>query len=190
MIYRCAEIMTAWLVKYNAIDSEDKELYEYAIFSILFTFSPLLLSIIIGLLIGRLWECVVLIIPFLFIRKFSGGFHAKKAWICLICSSTLLVFCTIVSSYIEYGLGLAMVTLAAITILVLCSPIDSESRRLSQEEKKSCKIATIIITFFFAFIDLILYLLQKETYAVCISLGIILTAGLQIPCLFHRTRSK
>ena len=86
-----------------------------------------------------------------FIRKFSGGFHAKKAWVCLICSSTLLVFCTIVSSYIEYGLGLAMVTLAAITILVLCSPIDSESRRLSQEEKKSCKIATIIMTFFFRF---------------------------------------
>ena len=83
-----------------------------------------------------------------------------------------------------------MVTLAAITILVLCSPIDSESRRLSQEEKKSCKIATIIMTFFFAFIDLMLYLFQKETYAVCISLGIILTAGLQIPCLFQRTRSK
>lgn len=182
--------MTAWLIKYNAVDSEDKELYEYAIFSVLFTFSPLLLSIIIGLLIGRLKQCVILIIPFLFIRKFSGGFHAKKAWVCLICSSTLLVFGTIVSSYIKYNLGFAMVTLVAIAILVFFSPIDSESRRLSQEEKKSCKIATIIITFFFAFVDLLLYLFQQETYAVCISLGIILTAGLQVPCLFQRTESE
>ena len=118
-------------------------------------------------------------------RKFCGGYHAKKAWYCLIISSVLLVTCTIISSYINYNYALVIITMIAMVSLIICSPVDSENRRLSQEEKKCCKIATIIIAFIFFGIDLILYLCQQETYAVCIAIGIILVAGLQIPCIFR-----
>ena len=186
----CAKAVTAWLVRWDAIDSDDSELYEYAIYSILFTFSPLLFAIVVGFFLGRPKECMVIILPFLFIRKFSGGFHAKKAWICFVCSSVLLVLCTVISSCIKSSPILWMVTIAAMISLMLCSPIDSENRRLSEEEKKCCKIATIIIVFFFGILDFVLYLCQKETYAVCISIGIILTAGLQIPCMLKKAGNK
>ncbi|MBQ4523730.1 MAG: accessory gene regulator B family protein [Lachnospiraceae bacterium] len=190
MIFRCAEVLVAWLIQYDAINSDDRELYEYAVYSILFTVSPLLLAGMIGFMIGRIGECIVVILPFMFIRKFSGGYHAKKAWVCFIISSVLLVLCTLMSSYIKFDYGLVIVMVIAMVSLMVCSPVDSENRRLSREEKKCCKIATIIIALIFLGIDLILYLCQQETYAICISIGIILAAGLQIPCIFRMINSK
>ena len=190
MFYRCAEVVASWMIRYDAINPDDRELYEYAIYSILFTLSPLILAGMIGFFIGRLGECIVVILPFTLLRKFCGGYHAKKAWYCLIISSVLLVTCTIISSYINYNYALVIITMIAMVSLIICSPVDSENRRLSQEEKKCCKIATIIIAFIFFGIDLILYLCQQETYAVCIAIGIILVAGLQIPCIFRMNHSK
>lgn len=190
MIYRFAEVVVSWMVRYDAINPDDRELYEYALYSILFTMSPLFLAGMIGFFIGRFGESFVVILPFTFIRKFSGGYHARKAWYCLIISSVLLVTCTIISSYIKYNYGLIITTMIAMVSLMLHSPVDSENRRLSQEEKKCCKIATIIITLFFYGMNLVLYLCQQETYAICISIGIILVAGLQIPCIVRVKNSK
>ena len=73
------ENISAWLIKHDAIKSEDKELYEYAIYSFFITISPLFLVILISGIMGKLFEGIVVIIPFMVLRKFSGGFHAKKA---------------------------------------------------------------------------------------------------------------
>ena len=90
MIIKCANKMTEWLVQRQVIEDSDRELYEYATISLLTTLFPFMLTIIIGLLMKRLVESMVIIIPFMLIRKFSGGFHAKRMLTCLISSTILL----------------------------------------------------------------------------------------------------
>ena len=63
------------------------------------------------------------------------------------------------------------------------SPIDSENRRLSVDERKEYKITTISMTTIFVAIYGVLLYAEFRIYAICITEGIILTAMLQIPCI-------
>lgn len=86
----CTCKIVEWLINHDAIKSEDKELYEYALYSLWLLATPLFLAIIIGGCLGGVKEGIIIVIPFMLIRKFSGGYHAKHLWICLIGSTILL----------------------------------------------------------------------------------------------------
>ena len=184
MISWCARGITGWLIRCGAVRESDRELYVYAAYSFLITVSPLFLTILIGTLLGKTWQSIVLILPFLLIRKFSGGVHAKHAIVCFIC--LLLLLCIELSGHIEGGSTLAAVTAAAMVSLFLLSPVDSKNRRLDEDEKRRYRVVTGILTTAFGLLAAVLFFCGWENASVCISLGIILTAGLQIPCIISR----
>lgn len=103
-------------------------------YSILLSLSPLLLAIGFGIGMGCVGRSVMIIMPFVIIRKFSGGYHTKHAWSCLIWSCLLLVLCMVLSFHIKCGWVLALITVGAVRSLICFSPIDNENRVLSQEE--------------------------------------------------------
>lgn len=179
--------ISAWLIKHNAIESEDRELYEYAIYSFIITFSPLFLVLLISSIIGKLLEGIVIIIPFMVLRKFSGGFHAKKAGTCFISSCILLFLCINAASYIICNYVLKILTLGAAISLCILSPVDSENRRLTDTEKVVYKKTTRFIVIFFIAVFILLLIAEKEEYAICIAIGLILSACLQLPCIIFRT---
>lgn len=182
MIARCAEGITGWLIRYGAVKESDRELYVYAAYSFLITISPLFLTAAIGTLLGKTWQSIVLILPFLVIRKFSGGIHAKYAWVCFVCSCLLLLFCIELSGWMKCGPVWRAATGGAVFSLSLLSPVDSENRRLDADEKKRYHRITILLAAGFGCLAWMLSLGGQEKAAVCISLGIVLTAALQIPC--------
>lgn len=183
MIYACIENITEWLIRHKAISPSDRELYEYAIYSFLITILPLFIVIFIGGAIGKIWESIVIITPFMLLRKFSGGFHAKSVRTCFICSCVLLFLCIIVACNIPCNMVFKIITLGAATSLCIWSPIDSENRRLTPDEKKSYKKTTCIITLFFITIFVFLLVIKVDRFAVCIAMGLVLSAGLQLPCI-------
>lgn len=73
--------------------------------------------------------------------------------------------------------------LFAVLSLVAFSPVDSENRRLDSDEKRMHKKETMVISLLFLVLYIGLLLLGLERYAICIGVGIVLTAGLQIPCV-------
>lgn len=186
MIEKCAEAITGWLINSGAIENEERGLYVYATYSFLISISPLFLTILCGIFMGQVIHSIVFIIPFMVIRKFSGGYHAKKSWVCMLCSCLLLILCIYLISCIKWSMGFAVVTFVSAGSLMIFSPIDSENRRLDLKEKQSYKkmvfwlvgIAILTIT--------LLYLFNLPMYAICISMGLILTAGLQVPCIIQK----
>lgn len=183
MIAHCIGKITAWLIKQGAIPDTDRELYEYAIYSLLLSLSPLAFMIAVGCLTGFITEGILLILPFILVRKFSGGFHAKHAYTCLIGSCGLLLLCLYAALHMKCGIGLHIAVLAAIISLIVCSPIDSENRRLELCEKLAYKRTTGFIALFFGVLYMLFLFLHADVYAVCIAVGLILSAVLQIPCI-------
>ena len=90
MITKMSSAIAKWLLHAGAISESDRELYEYAAYSFLFSLLPLCLIVILGCITGMVIEGLLMILPFMLIRKFSGGFHLKSPGICLV-SSTLLL---------------------------------------------------------------------------------------------------
>lgn len=179
--------ITRWLIKNGAINDIDKELYEYALYSMLITISPLLVVIIIGIGMGTLLEGVLLIIPFMCIRKFSGGYHAKNVGICFVSSCGILIVCMYLAANLPYAWWITVVTLLSVLSLCINSPIDSENRRLDDIEKRRCKKITIGLSSVYGIVHIIFVCTELEKIATCIAVGICLTASLQLPCVlqFH-----
>lgn len=186
MIGKCTVKIADWLISCQVISEEDRELYEYAIYSIFLTMSPLLLAIVFGYLFGAVWQSVLIILPFVVVRKFSGGYHAKKAGICLISSSLLLVLCIILSFCVECNWMLLFVTILSAISLMSFSPIESKNRLLSRDEQVYYKKITAVIVVSFVIIDLLLFMFHLYASVVCISIGLILSAGLQYPCILNK----
>lgn len=174
-----------WLIKNETIMEEDRELYEYAVYSLLITLASLLPTIAIGCVIGSLTTSIVLILPFMVIRKFSGGFHAKHAWTCLCCSCGLLTVCFLAASEIRFHVWLWIITAGAALSLIVFSPVDSENRRLQPEEKKEYKQKAGRIALGILGIIALLLMLGAEELAVHGAIGLIMAAGLQLPCVLQ-----
>lgn len=181
-----SEHMASWLIKHGAIPQEDRVLYEYATYSFIISILPLFIVMFFGVIQGKTVESILLIIPFMLIRKFSGGYHAKHSWVCIISSCAVLFLCVYIVSDIRYGMLLNIAMLCAAASLVALSPIDSENRRLDDSEKKQYKKITIIMVIVFVILYFLLSLLGNKIYSICIAEGIIITACLQVPCLLQK----
>lgn len=186
MMEKCAGVVTDWLISCEMVKETDKELYQYAVYSVFLSLSPLLLAVGFGVCMGCIRESVVIIIPFVIIRKFSGGYHTEHAWSCLIGSCLLLLLCIVLSCYVKCGKEIAFFTAGAAVSLICFSPIENKNRLLSQDEKGLYKKITVALVTIFLFVDAVFFWYNLHIYSVCISIGIILSAVLQIPCIFEK----
>lgn len=191
MIKRVAAITVKWLLRAGAISASDVELYEYGIYSFLFSMCPLGLVLVVSLFLGMVAEGVLLIVPFMLIRKFCGGFHFRSSVLCVIVSIAVLVvfllgiqlvLCTAAYGWWAFALVLALVQ------IVLFSPIDSEGRRLSVKEKKIFKKIAVTLGSIVVLLCAVLAAFQQMRMAVPVGSGLILSAALQFPCLFTRQK--
>ena len=147
-----AKKITQWLLKTGAIAEREEELYEYAVFSFLFSLFPLCLVMIIGGISGMFIEGILMILPFMMIRKFSGGYHLNSSVVCFISStlllSTSLALIGLINSLGSYDVLLCAAVMNALQIFVY-SPIDSKKRKLSKKEQEVFReIARLMVSVF------------------------------------------
>ena len=128
-----------WMIRCNVINETDKELYKYALHSFFLLVAPLILAGGIGFCLGSVKHGVALIMPFMVLRKFSGGYHAKNLYVCILGSGFLLFLCIILSMRMRCDWKWAMSTVIASVSLIAFSPIDSENRKIDTDEKKTYK---------------------------------------------------
>ena len=183
---KCTDTVVNWMIRCNAIKETDKELYKYALYSFFLLISPLILAGGIGFGLGSVKHGVALIFPFMVLRKFSGGYHAKKLHTCIMGSGFLLFLCIMLSMHMQCDWKLAIATVIASVSLIAFSPIDSENRRLDTDEKRTYKKIIVFCVIFFGLLDIALFLLGKYVYTICFSVGILLTTGLQVPCIIKK----
>lgn len=175
-----------WLLRTGAISQEDKDLYEYAAYSLLFSLVPLVIVIGFSILMGMLPQGITFVVPFLLLRKFSGGYHLESPGICF-CVSVIVVLAFLLAiQYITrvnaYLYCIPTVILAALQLMVF-SPIDSEARKLSEKEarvfKKIARAMTVASICVFA----IAACVEQYWISIGVGAGVFLAACLQWPCI-------
>ena len=166
MIRFISRAVAEWLLKHGAISVNEKELYEYSIYSFLFTLTPLFLVLMVSIPLNMAVEGILLITPFIFLRKFAGGFHFQTPLPCIIVSTLVLLGCLLENRIIlEYGSFIIHTLLVYASIVPICilSPIDSENRQLSAKEKSAFhRIAIVLATINAALYSLLLILRTVE----------------------------
>ena len=178
-----------WLIKNSAISEENHELYEYAVYSAELLVLPVIMAIVIGWLSGSPVNGVLLIIPFMFMKKYSGGYHAKKLSICMIISTILLTamirisICDIKPAYMY------ITTCIAFIELCIVSPIQSDNKVLNEKEMRHYKKVVVMQLAVYSIIIICSSILNCMIVTKCICLGIILASIMQLPCIVTRRTS-
>lgn len=183
-------LLSEWLVKHKAIKSGDRELYEYAIYSFLVSVTPLVIFLIASGVIGMLPEGMLIIFPFMVIRKFSGGYHANHASVCLIVSTGLLGICLFVVTCADSSWILHTLSAVAGISIAINSPIDSENRKLTDAEIRRYRHMTRIIVAAMVTAYTVLAACRLERYSICVAVSLILSALLQMPCIVGKCIEK
>ena len=192
MIRFVSRAVAKWLLKHGAISVNEKELYEYGIYSFLFTLTPLFLVLMVSIPLNMAVEGVLLITPFILLRKFAGGFHFQTPLPCIIVSTVVLLGCLLeIRVILEYG-SFIIHTLLYASIVPICilSPIDSENRQLSAKEKSAFHRIAIVLATINAALYSLLLILRTVEIAIPLGTGMILTALLQLPCLFEHQKNS
>ncbi len=182
--------LSNWLVQQDAIESSDRELYEYAIYSFLISVMPLAIFLIVSGIMGMLLEGLLIVIPFMVIRKFSGGYHARHAFTCMFISVGLLTSSFYVITHADCSWLFHI--LAAISGLSVAfnSPIDSENKRLKEDEIKQYRHTTYLLIIISVGLYSVLVVLHQTHYAVCIAVSLVLTALMQLPCILKKKNER
>lgn len=193
MIRFVSRAVAKWLLKHGAISVNEKELYEYGIYSFLFTLTPLFLVLMVSIPLNMAVEGVLLITPFILLRKFAGGFHFQTPLPCIIVSTVVLLGCLLeIRVILEYGSFIIHTLLVYASIVPICilSPIDSENRQLSAKEKSAFHRIAIVLATINAALYSLLLILRTVEIAIPLGTGMILTTLLQLPCLFEHQKNS
>lgn len=126
-------------------DTDNYELYEYAVYIILSSLFHIATIIALGLFFNLLVESLMFYFSFIVIRKFAGGYHAKTPVRCYVFSVISTVFILVVmkiilvvdSLLIMYGL--LLLDLICVILICMLSPIDTDNNPLNNREKKYTK---------------------------------------------------
>lgn len=183
-------LLSGWLVQHKAIKPGDRDLYEYAIYSFLVSVAPLAIFLIASGAIGMLPEGIMIIFPFMVTRKFSGGYHAKHASVCMVASTGLLVVCLYVVSHAAGSWMFHILTGAAGVSIAVHSPIDSENRKLAEAEVTCYRQVTWTIVSVLITVYIVLCMCLIERYSICIAVSLMLSALLQVPCIVKKRIEK
>lgn len=186
MIHIVSEGISKWLEKEGLISRDSHTLFAYAAYSLLFGMIPILIISVLGIAFDMLREGLIMIFPFMVIRKFSGGFHMKSAGHCIFFSTILLLTALGIIRVIRDTNQCAVLTLLVVfSVFSICtfSPLDNEARSLSPKEKKAFKIIASIISVIAMLVYLILQGRRLVSLSIPVGVGILITALLQLPCI-------
>ena len=138
---------------------EDADIIAFGVKYGLITLAEILGMVVISFLMRELIPGAVILIAFISIRVYAGGYHAKTLPRCVVMSTILftliilgykmLYLPIIVKGIIELFLGV---------FILIFSPVENDNRRLSENEKKVFKNRALL----FYSISLIIFMLIKK----------------------------
>ena len=180
-----------WLILKKTVEEEDRELYEYAAYNLMFTSIPLGAFLVMCGILGYFMKGLLLLMALLAVRRYSGGFHAKTPFKCICISSVVLAICFVCSTIVKNGLFVGIVTAVSAIGVFILSPIDySENRRLDAEEKRRYRLLARRNVCVLCLLYVLCTIAGYHSYAVCLSIGITSGALMLIVCIPKLLKQK
>lgn len=155
--------------KNGNIDTEDKEVYLYALNTVCIYVTNITISVIIGIIMGMLEYCIVFLCAFILLRQDAGGYHAPGWKSCYFLSSVVLIaalawikipFC------LKFHITVVLTVLSAIGIFVY-APLEDENKPLDATDRRAVqKRARVIVILEMIFGLLLTAVHEKSAYAI------------------------
>ncbi|HRF69854.1 MAG TPA: accessory gene regulator B family protein [Candidatus Pelethenecus sp.] len=162
-----AKKITNYYIKKGSIQKEEQEVYEYCFDVMLSTLLNLVAIIIISVATKLFIEGAVFCIVFMTLRGIGGGYHANTHFFCfmtiMIVFTIYVLLLKLVSTTILLYLTLSMIA-SGFLIICIFAPVDTETKPLTNEERKKNKIKTILLLFLYTLATSLLLIFEITKY--------------------------
>ena len=159
----------------NYIKQEQYDEYVYALEIILNILITDITMIIIGLAMGMIWECILFWLVYKILRKYCGGYHFSTSLKCYLSSCIMCPVVLAVVRYVPYSMTVwGLLTLTALIILSILSPVEAANKPLDEKEQRIFGITARILITAIVFRQLIL---SKIISLSIISVAVFVIAG-------------
>lgn len=172
---RVTQRAVSFFIKYGGAKETDSDLYEYGIIICLSTIINLTITFIVGFVVGMPSLLLVFLIPYLLIRSFAGGYHAKTFWGCVLISSVIVIAVVLLLYYIPAVLYFPFTGLLLIqsgVIIFRFAPAVSTNRRIEVEKYGMMKVRAFCVLGMVILACLWLFLFGAMQHMFSVSLGV------------------
>lgn len=123
-----------------------------------------LITIPISIYCGIIFETLSFLAIYIPLRRYIGGFHFNRKYVCTIVSSVVTIFASFISSKLQCNYILITLTnLLLISTTYLIAPVDHVNKRLSSQENISIK-KSIKIEIFYVFLVIFLFSFNRFNF--------------------------
>lgn len=148
MIEKIAEKITRFIYRNTSSDSEMFDVYKYGVEITISSFFNIILILLCSFIISDILAGIAFLISFIFLRSFTGGYHAKTYFMCngLFVLTFLIVYA--ISSLLNmlnlpFGVLESLVLLNCVPV-ILFAPVENKRKRLNEQKKKDLRIKAIL----------------------------------------------
>ncbi len=176
MMLRYASDISRYLSERGYISNAETSLYSYALTNLIYhamTFIPI---IIVCLLTHEMLQSICLLIPFLAIRRYSGGLHFASARRCILFSWFVILATIRLVTLIDNSAILATVSLVACIYTCFKSPVISPARITDEQDHVFYRLRARQLCIVNYLLYLSFSILGIHQIAVCLATGQILVS--------------
>lgn len=125
----------------QVIDEEYEEVYVYGLELIFSFLISTCIIMMIGLIFHQVISTLTFLITFVFIRQFTGGYHANSYFMCKICTITCFGLTVFLAHYVTVPKFLFIILLLiGGAVICLLGPIENIHKPLTHRDKKRNKL--------------------------------------------------
>lgn len=167
------ERITGNLVQNGNIQKEDEAVYQYALKSILILGGNVLLSLLIGVLMGVPGYCILFLAALIPLRSDAGGYHASNLVICYFLSFVSLILSMLIvrDGNTQYSFAAAVISFGSALCIFRFAPLESKGKPIEKDERMHIrKRAQKIVCLEWGVGALLLFVDRKAAYAVWLAI--------------------
>lgn len=168
-------------------NSEKEEIIAYGMIAIIQSIVTISMIILLGLILGVLFEALTVMLSVSILRKYSGGSHANSIELCTATAIVYSIGCALIVRYLLQGvpdikelfLLSAFTFIGAFWIVYKKAPVDSPNKPIKSEKKikRMRRGSYIVLAFYFLLNALLIIFSDKNVIsgnlALSMQLGII-----------------
>lgn len=163
----------------DCAEEDERSVIEFGIGILLSKMLNLITEIIIGCLFSMLFETVIFLLTFSFLRSYAGGFHASSSLKCYISSSAIMSVALLIIKYVDMPFVNIVFTLLGVVLCLFFAPVGSKNKPLDAIEKAVYRKRTMIILFIILLVMIVSYFLHINIVFVTLSV-VVLIEGIML----------
>lgn len=188
MLEKFSKKIAVWLIKSGILESDNTELYGYAIQYLLLIIIPTINFFAYCIATHNIIIGLITIFSFLLIRKYSGGYHCKSSSVCLIFSTIILIAMVFYANSIIFSPVIIITTTFCELELIIKGPIISINHEISDKERIIYRKYLYVILAVYDIIMALFIYFNKMHFACSIAIVIITCSLAHMICMLGKNK--